>query len=209
VTDNAKGRGRGQRDTEPGLPGSANPTDPAASPDMGSNGVAGNGATGNGIVGVSRSPLEMEGRPVDDWGIIGPNPVTEATRQPLGRMRARLESGKIPDFHVRWMNDNERGRIRAALDAGYEFVRSADGKPVSKVVGTKKGGGPMVAFRMKIPLHWYLKDQAEKAQQRAERRADMIHGVTDRGAPGTDGRYLPMHGNSPVNTIRSEDLGRR
>src|SRR5262245_16346751 len=106
---------------------------------------------------------EAEGRPTDEWGMLGPTPITEDTRRPLGRIKPKLDTKEIPGFHCRWINDTDKGRVRDALEAGYQFIQGEDGKNVQRVVGVKKGGGPLVAYRMKIPLHWYLKDQIEKS----------------------------------------------
>lgn len=155
-------------------------------------------------------PSEVEGPKSDDWGTLGPNSITDETRRPLGRLKPKLEMGQVPaGYHCRWINDTDKGRVRDALDAGYSFMKGDDGKPVQRVVGVKKGGGPLVAFRMMIPLHWYLKDMAEKSNNRAERRSDMMRGVDERGRPGADGRYLPVRGNAPISRIENEDLGKK
>jgi hypothetical protein len=166
-------------------------------------------AVGGDVVSVPTAP-EAEGPKSDQWGTLGPTPITDETRRPLGRLKPKLEAGQVPaGYHCRWVNDTDKGRVRDAQEAGYSFMKDADGKPVQRVVGVKKGGGPLVAFRMMIPLHWYLKDEAEKTSNRAERRADMMRGVTERGGPGSDGRYLPTRGNAPISRIENEDLGKK
>jgi hypothetical protein len=153
---------------------------------------------------------EAEGRQSDDWGMLGPTPVTDETRKPLGRLKPKLAVGNVPaGYHARWINDTDKGRVREALEAGYAFMKGDDGKPVQRVVGVKKGGGPLTAYHMIIPLHWYLKDQVEKAGNRAERRSDMMRGNTERGGPGVDGRYVPMRGNAPISSIVHEDMGKK
>ena len=115
----------------------------------------------------------------------------ERVRKPLGRQTQKLDSSERPGFHRHWFND-ERDRIKEALEAGYAYVKDAEGKPMSKVVGTKKEGGPLTAYRMELPLEWYDQDQNAKVVARRQRQHDMQSGVTATGGPGDDGRYLVM-----------------
>lgn len=139
----------------------------------------------------------------DAHGPVGPVPA-ERVRKPLGTLRVRLDNAPIPGFHCHWFND-EKSRIKDALDAGYEHVTDADGKPVSHIVGTKREGGPLIAYRMKLPTEWWAQDQNAKVAARRQRQSDMQRGVTGKGGPGDDGRYLPLGPDGrPLTNIRNE-----
>jgi hypothetical protein len=94
-------------------------------------------------------------------------------RTPLhARNRLTVTDGTIPKGMTgRWINDKD-DRVKAALEAGYEFVRgdvqvgdpnvsdaSQLGSPVEKMVG-----GGTKAFLMMIPSELYADDQAEKQE---------------------------------------------
>lgn len=94
-------------------------------------------------------------------------------RTPLhARNRLTVTDGTIPKgMTARWINDKD-DRVKAALAAGYEFVRgdvqigdpnvsdpSQIGSPVEKSVG-----GGTKAFLMMIPSELYAEDQAEKQE---------------------------------------------
>ena len=127
-------------------------------------------------------------------------PQTErAQRVPLGSARQKLLAGTRPGYVRHWFND-VGGRIPAALQAGYEFVRKDGeatttdmGEAISQVVGTKEGGGGLTAYLMEIREDWYREDQAKKqeavdAVEATIRRGELI------GQVGQDGRYLPKAG---------------
>ena len=128
----------------------------------------------------------------------------QRVRKPLGAHRQKLDNSERPGFHRHWFND-DKDRVKDALEAGYTHVKNAEGKPMSKVVGSKKEGGPMVAYRMELPLEWYNEDQSGKVAVRRQRQADMQRGVTGGGAPGQDGRYVPVGpGGQPYSNIRND-----
>lgn len=106
------------------------------------------------------------------------NAEARPTRTPLGVPRAKLSvEQKDPNYAYRWINDKE-DRIARALEAGYEFVKRGDtsapgdkdvtpqntdlGTNVSKVVGTKEGGGPLTAYLMRLKKKFYDEDQQAK-----------------------------------------------
>jgi hypothetical protein len=139
----------------------------------------------------------------DAHGALGPVS-TERVRKPLGTLRERLDNTPIPGFHCHWFND-EKSRIKDALEAGYEHVKDADGKPVSHIVGAKKEGGPLIAYRMKLPTEWWRQDQDAKVAVRRQRQKDMQRGVTGKGGPGDDGRYMPLGPDGrPLTNIKNE-----
>lgn len=122
---------------------------------------------------------------------LGPVPMQRA-RKPLGRQYQKLDNSERPGFHRHWFNDDDKGRVKDALEAGYTHVLDNEGKPMSRVVSRREGGGGLLAYRMEIPIDWYRQDQDEKVAARRQRQQDMQRGVTGTGAPGEDGRYVPL-----------------
>lgn len=114
-------------------------------------------------------------------------PPAQGARRPFGARRQRLENPPIPGFQCYWFNDLP-GRIDQAKEAGYEHVTDSGGKPVCKVVGTMEGGGPLKAYRMKIPIEFYEQDQAAKERPRAEIDAQMRQGGNRDGGYVEQGR---------------------
>ncbi|MHA2047054.1 MAG: hypothetical protein ACW99G_19870 [Candidatus Thorarchaeota archaeon] len=130
-------------------------------------------------------------------------------RIPLGGHRSKLsiDGYDIPEDKVaRWVNDHP-GRLDAALQGGYTFVkdpkrevkigedplrRTGLDTSVTAVVGTKEGGEPLSAYLMVIDKDLYDEDQAEK-----NREMDKIDDAVRRGVgPGTseEGMYAPGGG---------------
>lgn len=109
-----------------------------------------------------------------------PTPPAQGTRRPFGERRLRLENTPIPGFQCYWFNDLP-GRIDQAKEAGYTHVTDSNGAPVVKVAGVMEGGGGLKAYRMKIPIEFYLEDQAAKEAPRAEIDAQMRQGGKDSG----------------------------
>ena len=90
---------------------------------------------------------------------------------PEQRMTARQEEG----YHYRWFNDNwkkEPGRVKRALDAGYEVV---DDEKSGMNVGTNDDGSEVKAVLMRIPEKWYKEDQAVK-HKKLDEIDEQIHG---------------------------------
>ena len=99
------------------------------------------------------------------------------------------------EFYLHWFNDAD-SRIQRALSAGYEFVTRKEvamnetvlplnedlGDRVSRVVGTKADGKPMLCFLMKLPLELRAQDEAAR---HAEQEA--IDDVIRRGLVGAEG----------------------
>jgi len=103
-----------------------------------------------------------------------------AVRKPFGDRRARLDNTPIPNFQCYWFNDLP-GRIDQAKAAGYEHVTDSNGAPVKKVVGVMEGGGPLTAYRMKIPREFYEEDLAAKEAPRRAIDQQMQQGGKDGG----------------------------
>jgi len=99
------------------------------------------------------------------------------------------------EYYLRWFND-DGVRINKALQAGYEFVTSKEvamgetvvplnedlGDRVSRVVGTKADGKPMMCFLMKLPNELRAQDEARQAAE-----VDAVDAVINRGRYGLDG----------------------
>ncbi len=126
--------------------------------------------------------------------------ITRDTRKPFGSTDQKLAYPARPGYHRHWFND-EPGRIHAAEQAGYTYVNDYQGKVVSQVVGTTKGGGPQTGYLMEIPLEWYDEDmkrlqdgvnEKEKGIRRgAVEKSDMKD--TDRFYAGSDKGKIDIH----------------
>lgn len=86
-------------------------------------------------------------------------PRVPLSRRPFGTWDQKLAYPDREGFKRHWFND-EPGRIIRAREAGYEQVHDEAGRPVSTVVGIGRGGQPLVAFLMELPLQWYHEDMA-------------------------------------------------
>jgi hypothetical protein len=102
------------------------------------------------------------------------------SRKPFGAMTLKLAYPIREGFHRHWFND-VAGRVQRAEEAGYTHVE-ANGKPVSKVVGTAEGGGSLTAFLMEIQEAWYKEDMAAQQAEIDEKEKS----VTDRGGMNKD-----------------------
>lgn len=78
-------------------------------------------------------------------------------RRPFGSRERKLAMAPREGFHRHWFNDDP-GRIERAGEAGYTHVRDPKGSNTSNVVGVSRGGGPLVAYLMEIPIEWYQED---------------------------------------------------
>ena len=94
------------------------------------------------------------------------------TRIPMFK-RDRISFGNMdPNYQYRVFNDKD-DRIQAALQAGYEFVESAqeigerDALDSSKLGAhvSKPVGGGVTGYLMRIPKEYYEADQKEKQKQ--------------------------------------------
>lgn len=130
-------------------------------------------------------------------------------RVPLGTMRKKLTipDGLIPKNKVaRWVNDHP-GRLFAAQQGGYEFVddplakigegpenqRDMLSTKISRLVGTKEGGSPLMAYLMVINKSFYDADKKEKDRELDEIDT-AIKGGNVQGEIGKDGKYIPASG---------------
>jgi hypothetical protein len=143
-------------------------------------------------------------------------------RIPMGVMRKKLslddrtsEMLKSKGLVPRIVNDeNHGGRIREAIEGGYDFVSSDGGiilgdttkatdlnKRVRKLVGTHKDGSPKYGYLMAINKEFYEEDQATKEEQNMM-VDDAIRGGNPRGSKPHN--VSPEHGGTTVKNIKYE-----
>lgn len=111
----------------------------------------------------------------------------KSARKPFGSMNLKLAYPERTGFHRHWFNETP-GRIQQAQEAGYEHVVN-DGKPVSKVVGTAEGGGPLTAFLMEIPEKWYNEDMAAQQREIDEKEKSIKERQMDGNASDRESLY--------------------
>lgn len=129
---------------------------------------------------------------------------TRKERVPLGVPRRHLQVPERPGYVRRWVNDDGKGRLQAALIGDYTYVEDpslrvgedegqshADSR-VSRIVGRTHEGKPMRAYLMEIPRELYQADQASKQSaldevDRAIRKGRLI-------PQGEASRYVPDRG---------------
>lgn len=129
-------------------------------------------------------------------------------RIPLGQYRSKMsiDSLDIDREKVvpRWIND-VGGRIRDALEGGYQFVNDPNakigedpqqsqgmGSAVNIRVGTKEDGSPQMAYLMTIDRDLYEEDQAYKQRLVDEIDESIKHGHHQ--SEFQDGKYIPSEG---------------
>lgn len=135
-------------------------------------------------------------------------------RVPLGVPRMKLNTKPIPGYVTRWVCDRP-GRLQAAQEGGYEFVReemevgqdsatratSTDSR-ISRVVGTHKDESTMKAYLMKIKKEWYDEDQEAKAKRIADGEKAIFRGKERNMAADQHGMYDPGGSEITSNTYQ-------
>ena len=116
-------------------------------------------------------------------------------RVPFGVREQRMSWPPIPGFHLHWFND-EPGRIRRAEAAGYQPV-TAQGRPVTQIVGTDRSGKPLAAFLMKIPEAYFTEDMAAIEHEQQQILGAIRGGKFQAG----ENTYVPKQGISLRNTV--------
>lgn len=114
--------------------------------------------------------------------------VTRATRKPFGSTDQKLAYPQREGYHRHWFND-EPGRIFNAEQAGYVHVHGHDGKPVTRVVGTKQGGGPLMGFLMEIPQDWWEEDMGRLQSIVDEKEKGIKRGYIEKSDPKDAGAF--------------------
>jgi hypothetical protein len=116
-----------------------------------------------------------------------PTRTAPRTRIPFGTMAQKLAAPRREGFHRHWFNDEPGGnRIQDALSAGYAHVNGDGGKPISRVVGVARGGGPLTAYLMETPQEWYAADMAAQEAEYGSRVAAIKEGHPPGGPSGND-----------------------
>lgn len=130
-------------------------------------------------------------------------------RKIFGASAQKLALPERRGYHRHWFNDSP-GRVEEALNNGWGHVLGQDRKPVRRIVGTGRDGGPLAAYAMELPQILWDEDQAAK-NKAAQARLDQVKGAgAFRAAQGTMKRtdegkfYSPSE--EPVTV--SESLGR-
>ena len=108
--------------------------------------------------------------------------VTRENRKPFGSTDQKLAWPPRPGYHQHWFNDDP-GRVFAAKEAGYEHVQDHAGRPVSRVVGTAAGGGPLLGYLMEISLEWYQEDMARQQRLVDDKMNAIKRGFVDQKNP--------------------------
>lgn len=105
--------------------------------------------------------------------------------QPVPQLEYPIRDGYVG----RWFNDHP-GRIKRALECGYQHVKDDEGRPVTRPVGKTI---PLQAFLMEIPKDFYDEDFALK-QMRDDETAEalMARPIDDAGY-----RFAPGESNLP------------
>lgn len=117
-------------------------------------------------------------------------------RIPFGTFEKKLDvhltEDQKRDYHYYIFNDHQT-RLARAQQAGYQFVEEEDvvlndavvaknsdlGTKVRFIVGVKDDGSPMYAYLMRLPMKYFLEDQAKQQQQ-----VDVIDEAIGRGVSG-------------------------
>src|SRR5512143_1688839 len=114
-----------------------------------------------------------------------------SNRKPFGALEQKLNYPQRDGYHRHWFNDVP-GRIERSKEAGYEHVKDAEGKNISRIVGTAEGGGALIGFLMEIPEEWFQADMAEQQKQVDAKENAMRRGELE--SQEGDGRYVPKQG---------------
>lgn len=123
--------------------------------------------------------------------------VSRDSRVPLSGIRDILTvEGKDPNYHYSWpLDESEHGVvIQRFIDAGYEFVaahtvkvgqtRVYQAKDIGTIVRVPAGSDGRYHYLMRIPMQYYLDDQAA-LEIRNKEMEQSIH--ADGNAPGMYG----------------------
>ena len=139
---------------------------------------------------IELDPVKLEEHPTER--VRTPD---RSKRKPFGVPQKRLPNVKDDEkFHYRIINDNwskDPGRVKRAIDGGYEKVEGYDPMPV----GTNEDGSAIRGVLMKIPMEWYKEDQATKQQEVDKIDAAIKKGTIEQQAG--DKRYsdIKIHSN--------------
>lgn len=97
---------------------------------------------------------------------------SQRSKNPFGSMVQKLALPDIPGYKQHWFNDSP-GRLDEAEQGGWTNVQSKEKKPVRRVVGSDRSGGPLYAYAMKIPTRFWEEDMARRHKLAQERMDDI------------------------------------
>jgi len=116
---------------------------------------------------VSAAPALNEAATENVSGAGAPEPTQRRRRASVGGHALKLNAPTRPGWTRRWFND-AGNRIADAHELGYTFVEADDikssdvGSRVSRLVGTKEGGGGLTAYLMETPDELFAEGMSEK-----------------------------------------------
>jgi len=127
-------------------------------------------------------------------------------RVPFGVPQSKLDvQGKDPNYHYRWVNDNDGGVQKAEM-SGYEFVGKEEVglSPAAqamntgvdtkvRLLGGRDKGQPFYMYLMKVPKEWYEEDKEALADM-----ADSNDATIRSGRKGLEGQDLGNYYKSKV-----------
>lgn len=104
----------------------------------------------------------------------------------------RLQLKESQDWRYVTQDELQAGGIGRVGDV---TAREGLGDKVTRVVGTKDNGEPILAYLMAIPKEFYEDDQAAKSEGVIKKQEAMLSGIDSQGRPGDkEGRYIPQPG---------------
>ena len=129
----------------------------------------------------------------EETGVRAVQSVPIIPRKPFGALESKLAFPARPGYRRRIFNDSP-GRIARAIEAGYEHVMDAMGRPVSRIVDKGGDGKGMSGFLMEIPMEYYNEDFARKHASLDEVDKAIYRGKFKDEETNADGRYVPSTG---------------
>lgn len=133
----------------------------------------------------------------------------DRTRFAGPRRRLQIDESRLSkEYFYRWFND-DNDELGQAERAGYTYVKKDEigdlgavgdrevdsgntdlNSNVSRVVGRDRGGKPMRAYFMKLPMQLYKEDQEWREREVNAKVDESIH----RGTPGQSARVENSYG---------------
>lgn len=123
------------------------------------------------------------------------------------KMGAELKSDLKETYELRWFND-EGDRLRQKIADGWSYAKKSevtafstdDGEHISQVVGSKKEGGALRAYLLKIPKEFLEEDRQVKREVIDKKVEDVRRSAggnnLNNGADGRSVAYIPDGTNS-------------
>lgn len=102
-------------------------------------------------------------------------------RKPFGSTTQKLALSQRSGYKRHWFSD-EPGRVVEAEANGWTHILDK-GKPINRVVGRSREGGPLLGYAMEIPRIFWDEDKARRIAQ-ASGRVEEIRKNPIRAEPG-------------------------